>query len=208
MTSYWSQWGIDCLHNCLFRRRSMKTFKLHRWPAIPAHRASNAGNVSIWWGHHAHLNALHGYVGVNSMSGTSAWFLCICISFHFQIMAGVVGAWSHTSLRDLPSPGNHASSRYSRVAPNISKHCLQTVLRFFKLFWIWYISCSLYWRDFHDDFERNNCKMSWRKHMLMLSTTLNFWCLKTSLSNYKSLFAGPQAAILRSSGMIGESYAL
>ena len=56
--------GLDCLLNHLFRRRSKKTAKLRvtglyegNWPVthlwIPAHRASNAENVSIWWRHHA-----------------------------------------------------------------------------------------------------------------------------------------------------------
>ena len=53
----------DCLLNCLFRRRSKKTSKLHvtglcvgNSPGsgeFPAQMASNAENVSIWWRHHA-----------------------------------------------------------------------------------------------------------------------------------------------------------
>ena len=53
----------DCLLNRLFRRRSKKTSKLRvtglcagNSPVtgeFPALRASNAGNVSIWWRHHA-----------------------------------------------------------------------------------------------------------------------------------------------------------
>ena len=52
----------DCLFNRLFGRRSNKTSKLSvtglcvgNWPAtgeLPAQRASNAENVSIWWRHH------------------------------------------------------------------------------------------------------------------------------------------------------------
>ena len=52
----------DCLHNHLFRRRSKKTSKLRvtglcggNSPItgeLPAQRASNAANVSIWWRHH------------------------------------------------------------------------------------------------------------------------------------------------------------
>ena len=51
---------VDCLFNCLFRRRSVKTSKLRvtslwwgnslvigRW--IPAQRTSNMDNVPIWW---------------------------------------------------------------------------------------------------------------------------------------------------------------
>ena len=51
-----------CLLNCLFRRRSKKTSKLRvtglcvgsapLTGEFPAQRASNAGNVSIWWRHH------------------------------------------------------------------------------------------------------------------------------------------------------------
>ena len=58
----------DCLLNRLFRRRSKKTSK-HRVtgfcvgnsPVIgefPAQRASNAGNVSIWWRHHESHSSL------------------------------------------------------------------------------------------------------------------------------------------------------
>ena len=52
----------DCLLNCLFRRRWKKTSKLRvtglcagNSPVtgeLPAQRASNAENVSIWWRHH------------------------------------------------------------------------------------------------------------------------------------------------------------
>ena len=52
----------DCLLNRLFRRRSKRTLKLRvtdLWAGnspvtgeFPAHRACNAGNVSIWWRHH------------------------------------------------------------------------------------------------------------------------------------------------------------
>ena len=52
----------DCLLNRLFRRRSKKTSKLRvtglcvgNSPGtgeFPAHMASNAENVSIWWRHH------------------------------------------------------------------------------------------------------------------------------------------------------------
>ena len=51
-----------CLLNRLFRHRSKKTPKLHVTglcegnslvtEGFPAHRASNAENVSIWWRHH------------------------------------------------------------------------------------------------------------------------------------------------------------
>ena len=52
----------DCLLNCLFRRRSKKTSKLHvtglcvgNSPGtgeFPAQMASNAENVSMWWHHY------------------------------------------------------------------------------------------------------------------------------------------------------------
>ena len=54
---------LDCLLNRMFRRRSKKTSKLcvtglceGNSPVtgeFPAQRASNAGNISIWWRHHA-----------------------------------------------------------------------------------------------------------------------------------------------------------
>ena len=53
---------LDCLFNCVFRRRSKKTSKLRvtgpLWGEftgdwwIPVQGASNAENVSIWWRHH------------------------------------------------------------------------------------------------------------------------------------------------------------
>ena len=53
---------LDCLVNCLFRRKSKKTSKLRVTSfcvrnslvtgEFPAQRASNAENVSIWWRHH------------------------------------------------------------------------------------------------------------------------------------------------------------
>ena len=55
---------LDCLLNSLFMRRSKKTSKLRAtglcegnspvMSEFPAQRASNAGNVSIWWRHHHH----------------------------------------------------------------------------------------------------------------------------------------------------------
>ena len=57
---------LDYLLNRLFRRRSKKTSKLRathlcEWNApvtgeFPAHRASKAGNISIWWRHHVWLS--------------------------------------------------------------------------------------------------------------------------------------------------------
>ena len=56
---------LDCLLNRSFMRRSKRTSKLRvtgrcGWnlpvmSEFPAQRASNAGNVSIWWRHHHHL---------------------------------------------------------------------------------------------------------------------------------------------------------
>ena len=53
----------ECLHNCLFRRRSKKISKLHvtgfcegNSPVtgeFPAQMDINAENVSIWWRHHS-----------------------------------------------------------------------------------------------------------------------------------------------------------
>ena len=39
--------------DCWFRRRSKETSKLRVTGELPAQRASNAENVSIWWRHHA-----------------------------------------------------------------------------------------------------------------------------------------------------------
>ena len=54
--------GLDCLLNRLFSRRSKETSKLRvtglcegnspMTGEVPAQRASNAENVSIWWRHH------------------------------------------------------------------------------------------------------------------------------------------------------------
>ena len=58
----------DCLLNCLFRRRSKKTSKLHITglcegtspvtDEFPAQRASNTENVSIWWHHHIYVKII------------------------------------------------------------------------------------------------------------------------------------------------------
>ena len=60
---------LDCLLNRLFRSRSKKTSKLRvtglcegNSPGtgeFPAHMASNAENVSIWWRHHAQFEPWH-----------------------------------------------------------------------------------------------------------------------------------------------------
>ena len=57
---------LECLFNRLFRRRSRQTSTLRvaglcegNSPVtgeLPSLRASNAGNVSIWWRHHHHGN--------------------------------------------------------------------------------------------------------------------------------------------------------
>ena len=56
----------DCLLNCLFKRRSKKTLKLHVTGVcmgnsrgtgdFPAQRTSNVENASIWWRHHAYIS--------------------------------------------------------------------------------------------------------------------------------------------------------
>ena len=61
---------LDCLLNRLFRRRSKKTSKPRvtglcegNSPVVgefPAQGASNAANVSIWWGHHVKYFAQRG----------------------------------------------------------------------------------------------------------------------------------------------------
>ena len=58
----------DCLLNCLFRRRSKKTWKLRvtglcegnspLTGEFPSQRTSNAENVSIWWRHHDNVTTL------------------------------------------------------------------------------------------------------------------------------------------------------
>ena len=58
----WNHRCLDCLLNRLFRRRSKKTSKLRVTGyygeivpvtgELPAQRASNTGNASIWWRHH------------------------------------------------------------------------------------------------------------------------------------------------------------
>ena len=58
-----NHWRLDCLLDCLFRRRSKKTSKVCvTWLCegnppvtgrLPSPRASSAQNVSIWWRHNA-----------------------------------------------------------------------------------------------------------------------------------------------------------
>ena len=77
----------ECLLNCLFRRRSKKTSKLRvtglcagNSPVtgeFPAQRASNAGNVSIWWRHGIDSLPLLQYQGT-----TQNWNIVLHIPFH------------------------------------------------------------------------------------------------------------------------------
>ena len=65
ITSQITGLAYQCLLNRLFGRRAKKTSKLRvtgfyvgNSPAtgeFPAQMASNAENVSIWWGHHDHV---------------------------------------------------------------------------------------------------------------------------------------------------------
>ena len=80
--------SLDCLLNCLFRRRSMKTSKLRvnglcegNRPVtgrFPLQKARNAVNVSIWWHHHKEK----GHVKVMRQNAV------MCINVHF------ISTWS------------------------------------------------------------------------------------------------------------------
>ena len=84
----------DCLLNCLFRRGLKKTSKLRvtghcvgNSPVtgeLPAHRASNAEKVSIWWRHHI----LHFVWSLFWVIISNTWVakisdLCVLISKHY-----------------------------------------------------------------------------------------------------------------------------
>ena len=85
---------LDCLFNCLFRRRSKKTSKFRvtglcegnspMTGVLPSQRASNAKNVSIWWRHHAvvrcrYLSWVQNLIEINSLTpgkcGIDSWAL-------------------------------------------------------------------------------------------------------------------------------------
>ena len=78
----------DCLLNRLFWRRSKKTSKLRvtglcegNSPVtgeFPAQRASNAGNVFIWWRHHVE-HTLHAYCTRKKDSKEAFQYVCIWI---------------------------------------------------------------------------------------------------------------------------------
>ena len=81
---------LDCLLNRWFRRRSKKTSKLRDTglcegnPPVtggfPSQRASNAVNVSIWWGHHGICSS--GCVFFFSIWHTWALARCeLCVTF-------------------------------------------------------------------------------------------------------------------------------
>ena len=63
------QHDMEKFTNCLFRRRSKKTLKLHvtglcvgnspGTDEFPAQKPSNAENVSIWWRHHGLMTPSH-----------------------------------------------------------------------------------------------------------------------------------------------------
>ena len=71
----------NCLLKRLFRRRSKEISKLRvtgfcagKSPVsgeFPAQKASNAGNVSIWWRHHFNIPTSHAPVLLNIMELTS-----------------------------------------------------------------------------------------------------------------------------------------
>ena len=79
----------DCLLNRLFSRKSKKTSKLRvtglcegNSPVtgeFPAHRASNAENVSIWWRHHGEIQSTYSSTKLetiwNRNSCDSFWML-------------------------------------------------------------------------------------------------------------------------------------
>ena len=82
-----NQQSHDCLFNLSFRRRSKKTSKLRvtglcagkssLTGEFPAEMASNAKNVSIWWGHHIVINSLWTqwmYLQIGSLSWYCAWY--------------------------------------------------------------------------------------------------------------------------------------
>ena len=75
----------DCLLNLLFRRRSKKTSKLcvtgfcvgnSPWTGeLPAQKASNAENISIWWRHHG--DAKYGWISPFLKANKHYW-ICPC----------------------------------------------------------------------------------------------------------------------------------
>ena len=84
---------LDCLLNCLFRRRSKKTSKLPitglyqgNSPVtgeFPAQRASNTENVSSWWRHH----------GIDMTSTYQSWHRsCLHHSSNFDTRQKTNGA--------------------------------------------------------------------------------------------------------------------
>ena len=81
----------DCLLNRLFRRRSKKTPKLRvtglcvgNSPGtceFPAQMASNAENVSIWWGHHIRVMS-HGCYGISQITRSSTVCSSACSGWY------------------------------------------------------------------------------------------------------------------------------
>ena len=76
---------LHCLLNCCFRRRSKKTSKLrvtgYRW--IPAQKASNAENVSIWWRHHDFMQSTFCFSDVMKLT-------CPIVSVSLLVLSGYV----------------------------------------------------------------------------------------------------------------------
>ena len=93
----------DCLLNCLFRRRSKKTLKLRVTGfcggnslvtvELPAQRARNAENVSIWWRHHGMMVCVCMTIGIEYFSRDTRM---VCASL------GFVDVW-YTSIYPFPS---------------------------------------------------------------------------------------------------------
>ena len=105
-----NHWSLDCLPNCLSRPRSKKISKLcvtglceGNSPVtgeLPAQRASNAENVSIWWCHHVQCSQVPGS-WTEQLRCWTHWglvthiYVCVCIYIY---MCVCVYQWTGSSL--------------------------------------------------------------------------------------------------------------
>ena len=98
----------DCLLNRLFRRRSKKTLKIR----VPAQRASDAENISIWWRHHVYWGVWHRwnrthYITRTTTKGYTNTFM-LPLNTRDEI-------WTTASIFLWNSPNKHTSTHWYRM---------------------------------------------------------------------------------------------
>ena len=114
---------LDCLLKCWYRPRSKKILKLRvtglcagNSPVtgeFPAHRTSNAENVSIWWSHHEHFIGMFLICGdplsstwwlqmLWCQTGTRSWTVTLLKNYNSVAWYRMISYWSYRVSRHPP----------------------------------------------------------------------------------------------------------